>query len=166
MPDFWQNRARQWREEAVEEGRREGREEGERDALVRLAERRFGGSAGRHLADALGGRPSRETLAETGDLIFNCETTEEFVTTQRYITWVRDALEKAREEGRRESRGEGERDALVRLAGRRFGGYAGQRLWRALDGDPSREMLIKMGDLLLACDTTEELIKRLGRLHI
>ena len=75
MPDFWQDRIRQWREEAVEEGRRQG----ERDVLVRLAGQRFGASARQCFADALGGYPTRETLTETGDLIFACETAEEFI---------------------------------------------------------------------------------------
>ena len=75
MPSFWEDRVRQWREDAIQEG--------ERDALVRLAGRRFGGSASRRLADALDGHPTRELLTETGDLILTCETTEEFIRRLR-----------------------------------------------------------------------------------
>ena len=75
MPSFWEDRVRQWREDAIQEGRQEG----ERDVLVRWAEQRFGGSARQRLADALDGHPTRELLTETSDLILTCETTEEFI---------------------------------------------------------------------------------------
>lgn len=60
----------------------EGREEGERDALVRLAERRFGWRAGERFADALSDHPDRETLTRMGNLIFTSDPTEDFALAQ------------------------------------------------------------------------------------
>ena len=165
MSELHLTRGRRWREQAREEGRQEGREEGERDALVRLAGRRFGWEAGQRLADALGDHPDRVTLTQIGDLILTCETTEEFVQTQVLPTRVRLWLEHAREEGRGEGREEGERNALVELAGKRFGGVAGERLAGALDARPGHEMVTQACDLILACDTTEEFIYSLGGPH-
>ena len=69
------NRGLRWREE----WREEGRQEGERNLLVRLAGQRFGHSAGKRLADALDGHPTREMLGEAGSLLFACENAEEFI---------------------------------------------------------------------------------------
>lgn len=75
MAQLYETRGRRWREEA----REEGRQEGERDALVKLAGQRFGRSAGKRLADALDGHPSREMLGKAGALLFACENAEEFI---------------------------------------------------------------------------------------
>lgn len=79
-------------------------------------------------------------------------------------------LEAATEEGTmaylleqhvREWRAEVARDVLARLAERRFGADAAQRLSAALNGSPTRQRLDELGDLILLCGTAEELIERL-----
>ena len=70
---------REWRAELAQEGVAKGREEGERDALARLAERRFGADAAQRLSSALNGSPTRQRLDDVGDLVLFCRTAEEFV---------------------------------------------------------------------------------------
>ncbi len=87
MADFLEVRIREWRDEAIAEGRaigieagrEEGREEGQRVALERLAADRFGPEAARRLSDTLNGTPSSDRVVELGNLIFRSRTAEEFV---------------------------------------------------------------------------------------
>lgn len=76
---------------------------------------------------------------------------------ERGLRWQREWLE----EGRQEGMVAGQRDLLVSMAERRFGSSAGERLADALDGKPSSELLSATGDLILACETTEEFVGRL-----
>ncbi len=66
-------------EQGIAQGVEQGIAQGERNALERLAGRRFGAGAARRLSAALNGAPSRQRLDELGDLIVLCRTTEEFV---------------------------------------------------------------------------------------
>lgn len=81
-----------------------------------------------------------------------------------------DELEAATEEGTmayvleqhvREWRAEVACDELARLAGRRFGADAAERLSAALNGSPTRQRLDEVGDLILVCGTAEEFVERL-----
>lgn len=163
MGQLYKSRGWRWREEWRDEGRQEGRPQGERDALVRLAERRFGWRATQFLADLLGDHPRRDALTRMGEVIFACDTANDFMREQLTLMDVHDWRERARKEGREEGRKEGERDALVKLAGRRFGGVAGQHLAGTLDARP--DMLTEASDLIVACETTEEFIYSLGGPH-
>ena len=76
----------QWRQEALDEGRRRGIAEGmsegmshERALLRRLAARRFGVPAGAALAALLANEEEAERLAEVGDLVVDCTSAEELL---------------------------------------------------------------------------------------
>ncbi len=66
-------------EQGIAQGVEQGIAQGERNALERLAERRFGAGAARRLAAALSDAPGRQRLDELGDLIVVCRTAEELV---------------------------------------------------------------------------------------
>ena len=67
-----------------------------------------------------------------------------------------------REEWREEGVRTGQRDLLIAMAGQRFGAAARERLVDALDGNPSAKKLAETGRLILACESAEEFIRRLG----
>ena len=69
----------QWRQEALDEGRRQGMSEGERALLRRLAAGRFGVATGNALATLLANEEDVERLAEVGDLVVECATAEELL---------------------------------------------------------------------------------------
>ena len=88
----------QWRQEALDEGRRQGIAEGmsegmsegrrqgvsegisqERALLRRLAARRFGVATGDALAALLANEEEAERLAEVGDLVVDCTSAEELL---------------------------------------------------------------------------------------
>ena len=80
----------QWRQEALDEGRRRGIAEGmsegmshERALLRRLAVRRFGVPAGAALAALLANEEEAERLAEVGDLVVDCTSAEELLRRGR-----------------------------------------------------------------------------------
>ena len=60
---------------------------------------------------------------------------------------------------REEWREEGQRDLLIAQAGQRFGAAAGERLAEALDGHPTAETLSMAGNLIIACETSEEFFR-------
>ena len=70
-------------------------------------------------------------------------------------------LEQHVREWRAELRQEGVRDVLARLAGRRFGADAAERLSAALNGSPTQERLDEACDLIVGCRTAEEFVERL-----
>ena len=76
-------RMTQWRQEALDEGRRQGLSEGRRQGvsheLQRLAARRFGVAAGDALAGLLANVEDVDRLAEVGDLVVDCASTEELL---------------------------------------------------------------------------------------
>lgn len=80
MADFFEVRIREWRDEALAEGRTAGLEEGQRRTLELLAADRFGPEAARRLSDTLNGTPSSDRVVELGNLIFRSQTAEEFVS--------------------------------------------------------------------------------------
>ena len=67
-----------------------------------------------------------------------------------------------REEWREEGVRTGQRDLLIAMAGQRFGTVARERLVEALDGNPSAKKLEETGGLILACESSDEFIRRLG----
>ena len=85
----------QWRQEALDEGRRqgvsegrrqgvsEGRRQGERALLRRQAARRFGVATGDALAALLANEEDVERLAEVGDLVIDCPSAEELLRRGR-----------------------------------------------------------------------------------
>ena len=75
MAYLMEDRVKQWQAD----WREEGREEGQRDLLQGIASRRFGADAAQRLSVALNGSPSRDRLAELGDLIVGCTSAEEFL---------------------------------------------------------------------------------------
>ena len=81
-PTMLAERMTQWRQEALDEGRRQGVSEGvshERTLLRRLAARRFGVAAGDALAGLLANVEDVERLAEVGDLVVDCASAEELL---------------------------------------------------------------------------------------
>jgi len=85
-PTMLAERVTQWRQEALDEGRRQGVSEGmshERALLRRLAARRFGVAAGDALAALLANEDDVERLAEVGDLVVDCPSGEELLRRGR-----------------------------------------------------------------------------------
>ena len=75
-------RVTQWRQEALDEGRRQGVSEGvshERTLLRRQAARRFGVATGDALAGLLANVEDVDRLAEVGDLVVDCASAEELL---------------------------------------------------------------------------------------
>ena len=76
----------QWRQEALDEGRRQGVSEGmshERALLGRQAARRFGVVAGDALVALLANEEEAERLAQVGDLVVDCASAEELLRRGR-----------------------------------------------------------------------------------
>ncbi len=73
----------QWRQEALDEGRRQGMFEGERVLLRRQAAGRFGVAAGDALAALLANEEDVERLAQVGDLVVGCASAEELLRRGR-----------------------------------------------------------------------------------
>ena len=81
-------RITQWRQEALDEGRRQGMSEGishERTLLRRLAAGRFGVATGNALARLLANEEDVERLAEVGDLVVACASAEELLRRGRRL---------------------------------------------------------------------------------
>ena len=74
-------RMTQWRQEALDEGRRQGVSH----ELQRLAARRFGVAAGEALAGLLANVEDVERLAEVGDLVVDCASAEELLRRGRGV---------------------------------------------------------------------------------
>ena len=55
---------------------------------------------------------------------------------------------------------EGERMLLRRLAARRFGALAGDALGALLAGEQDAERLAELGDLVVDCESAEELLRQ------
>ena len=79
----------QWRQEALDEGRRQGVSEGvlegERVLLRRQATGKFGAAAGDALAALLADEEDVERLAEVGDLVVGCASAEELLRRGRGV---------------------------------------------------------------------------------
>ena len=73
----------QWRQEALDEGRRQGMSEGERVLLRHQAAGRFGVAAGDALAALLANEEDVERLAQVGDLVVGCASAEELLRRGR-----------------------------------------------------------------------------------
>ena len=71
----------QWRQEALDEGRRQG----ERTLLRHLAAGRFGVATGDALAALLANVEDVERLAEVGDLVVGCRSAEELLRRGRHL---------------------------------------------------------------------------------
>ena len=99
-PTMLAERVTQWRQEALDEGRRQGMSEGvlegrrqgvsegvshERTLLRRLAARRFGVAAGDALAALLANVEDVDRLAEVGDLVVDCAGAEELLRRGRGV---------------------------------------------------------------------------------
>ncbi len=93
-PAMLAERVTQWRQEALDEGRRLGVSEGrrlgvsegmshERALLRRLAARRFGVATGDALAALLANEEDVERLAEVGDLVVDCPSGEDLLRRGR-----------------------------------------------------------------------------------
>ena len=78
-PTMLAERITQWRQEALDEGRRQGMSEGERTLLRRQATGRFGVATGNALAALLANEEDVERLAEVGDLVVDCASAEELL---------------------------------------------------------------------------------------
>jgi len=95
-PTMLAERMTQWRQEALDEGRRQGVSEGvlegrrqgvshERTLLRRLAARRFGVAAGDALAGLLANVEDVDRLADVGDLVVDCASAEELLRRGRGV---------------------------------------------------------------------------------
>ena len=82
-PTMLAERMTQWRQEALDEGRRQGMSEGERVLLRRQAAGRFGVAAGDALAVLLANEEDVERLAQVGDLVVGCASAEELLRRGR-----------------------------------------------------------------------------------
>ena len=68
--------------------------------------------------------------------------------------------DEAIDEGRRQGMSEGERALLRRLAAGRFGIATGNALATLLASEEDVERLAEVGDLVVACTSAEELLRR------
>ena len=84
-PTMLAERITQWRQEALDEGRRQGISEGERTLLRRQAAGRFGVATGNALAALLANEEDAERLAEVGDLVVDCASAEELLRRGRSL---------------------------------------------------------------------------------
>ena len=80
-PTMLAERMTQWRQEALDEGRRQGVSH----ELQRLAARRFGVATGDALAGLLANVEDVEQLAEVGDLVVDCASAEELLRRGRGV---------------------------------------------------------------------------------
>ena len=86
---------------------------------------------------------------------------------ERVTRWYEEALDKGRSEGMRQGMAEGlshERALLRRLAAGRFGVATGNALATLLASEEDVERLAEVGDLVVACNSAEELLRRSGGL--
>ena len=75
--------------------------------------------------------------------------------------YIRQGIEEGLERGRKESLDE-QRALLRRQAAARFGARAADRLFARLRQEESQERLGEMGEAIVRCETTEELLRRIG----
>ena len=125
----------EWTRQWFEDGRKQGRAE-ERALLHRLTARKFG-------ADV--------ELAEEGTMLE--EQVEE---------WTRQWFEDGREEGRKQGRAEERALLLHRLTARKFGAETADRLSGVLNGLADPERLAEVGEWIIECETSAELLGRAG----
>ena len=90
---------------------------------------------------------------------------------ERITQWCQEALDEGRRQGMSEGRRQGvsegishERTLLRRLAAGRFGVATGNALARLLANEEDVERLAEVGDLVVACASAEELLRRGRRL--
>ena len=74
--------------------------------------------------------------------------------------WRQAALDEGHSKGRSEGLREGERALLRRQAARRFGVSAGDALAELMAGEQDAERLAELGDLVLDCESGEELLRQ------
>ena len=84
---------------------------------------------------------------------------EEAITEWRQAALAEGHAE-GRSEGRAEGLREGERALLRRQAARRFGVSAGDALAELMAGEQDAERLAELGDLVLDCESGEELLRQ------
>ena len=66
-------------------------------------------------------------------------------------------------DGRRKGQADGRREALVRLTARRFGADIGRRLGTRLENIDDPGLLDRVGDLIVDCETGEQLLSSIDR---
>ena len=117
------------------------------DALAQMLAARFGG---------------RKDIEELRRALRHME--DPTMLADRVSQWYEEALDKGRRqgvsEGRRQGVSEGERTLLRRLAAGRFGVAAGNALATLLASEEDVERLAEVGDLVVACTSAEELLRR------
>ena len=139
------------------------------DLLRQLAaeSRRFAGDEHRRLRAGMHAWAQEALLTEGLELppFEELENARESDMTQLYEDrgqrWIAEWLAEGREEGREEGVVAGRRDLLVELAEQRFGTAASRRLAEVLNDHPTARQLSATSDLLLACDTPDDFLKRL-----
>ena len=75
--------------------------------------------------------------------------------------WTRQWFEEGREEGREQGRAE-ERALLCRQAARKFDADTAERLSGVLNGLADPERLAEVGEWIIECETSAELLGRAG----
>ena len=124
------------------------------DALAQMLAVRFGG---------------RKDIKELRRALRNME--DPTMLAEKVTQWYEEALDKGRSEGRRQGMSEGrrqgvaeglshERALLRRLAAGRFGVATGNALATLLASEEDVERLAEVGDLVVACNSAEELLRR------
>ena len=84
---------------------------------------------------------------------------------ERVKEWNRQLLEDGRAEGREEGRAEGQLELMRRMAVRKFGNEAAERLVERLETVHDAERMAEIGEWLFECASGEELLERLERTH-
>ena len=150
------------------------RSEGPEELLGRLVEglREFPGPSDEGFREALhtwaqalrermmpgsDGLPPREELERS-------QGAEEMTTLieANFDKWKAGLVQQGIAQGRTEARAD-QRAQLGRLAGRKFGGGAGERLSALIEGESDPERLAEVGDWIIDCGSEAELLARAGR---
>ena len=104
----------------------------------------------------LRGRFPEATLERAAEL-----EEERTMLEEQVEEWTRQWFEEGREEGRKQGRAE-ERALLRRLTARKFGAGTAERLSGVLNGLADPERLAEVGEWIIECETSAELLGRAG----
>ena len=88
---------------------------------------------------------------------------EQSILSRNTDRWLKRYGREVFADGQRKGQADGRRDALVRLAARRFGADIGRRLGTRLENVDDPGLLDRVGDLIVDCETGEQLLASIDR---
>ena len=127
------------------------------DALAQMVAARFGRGAGRHTEEL---RRAQRHMEDPKMLAETISRWRDEAIDEGRRQGVSEGRRQGMSEGRRQGMSEGERALLRRLAAGRFGIATGNALATLLASEEDVERLAEVGDLVVACTSAEELLRR------